>query len=254
MKNKENNICRRCYDKEVVFFCHSCPKKFSKLCSDCDTYIHSVIPYKNLHLRDRVENTKDDNYIKMSEFNGNKIKELEEKTNYQNDIINKLNLKIEEFKNNIYKLIAKIKNLNKEKESCLNKMIYLKTEIEKYKKENESIKESFADNHIITTKLNNELNIKEKEIEEIKYYYNNKITDLTNEKKYLLNEVDNYNNKLIEQNNINEEKIKENDLLKNKILKLEQENNENLKIISELRKENKELIRRLNNNYIIQEN
>ena len=133
-------------------------------------------------------------------------------------------------------------------------MIFLKTEIEKYKKENESIKESFADNHIITTKLNNELNIKEKEIEEIKYYYNNKITDLTNEKKYLLNEVDNYNNKLIEQNNINEEKIKENDLLKNKIVKLEQENDENLKIISELRKENKELIRRLNNNYIIQEN
>ena len=90
-------------------------------------------------------------------------------------------------------------------------------------------------------------------MEEIKYYYNNKITDLTNEKKYLLNEVDNFNNNLIEQYNINKEKIQENDLLKNKILKLEQENNENLKIISELRKENKELIRRLNNNFIIQD-
>ena len=81
----------------------------------------------------------------------------------------------------------------------------------------------------------------------------NKITDLTNEKKYLLNEVDNFNNNLIEQYNINKEKIQENDLLKNKILNLEQENDENLKIISELRKENKELIRRLNNNFIIQD-
>ena len=143
--------------------------------------------------------------------------------------------------------------MNKEKESYLNELNLLKTEIEKYKEENKSIKETFNDNHNITTKLNKELNIKEKELEEIKYYYNNKITDLTNEKKYLLNEVDNFNNNLIEQYNINKEKIQENDLLKNKILNLEQENDENLKIISELRKENKELIRRLNNNFIIQD-
>ena len=95
---KENNICRRCHNKEIVLFCHSFPKQFNKLCSDCDTYIHSIIPYKNLHLRDRIEIINNDNYSKMREFNDEKIKELEEKTNYQNEIINKLNLKIKEFK------------------------------------------------------------------------------------------------------------------------------------------------------------
>ena len=103
-------------------------------------------------------------------------------------------------------------------------------------------------------KLNNELKIfneklnkKELELEEIKYYYNNKISDITNEKKYLLNEIDKWNNNLFEQKDLNKKNKEENILLQNKIINFEKDNDENLKIISQLQKENKELIRRLNN-------
>ena len=57
---------------------------------------------------------------------------------------------------------------------------------------------------------------------------------------------------LIEQKNNDKQIIEENDLLKNKIDNLEKENNESLTIISQLRRENKELIRRLNNSFIYQ--
>ena len=263
MKNNENIICQRCGKKEVLFFCHSCPKKFSKFCSDCDTFIHSIIPYKNLHLRDKIEIPNNDKFEKMCELQTEKIKELEEKNNYQNDVINKLNLKIEEFKKNIYQLTETIKSLNRDKDiylNELNKLNYLKKEIEKYKKENKSIKESLNENQIKISELNNELNLvndkfnlKEAELDEIKYYYNNKISDSTKEQRYLLKEIDTWNNNLIELNIINKEKIKENEQLKNKIVNLEEENYENLKIIADLRKENKELIRRLNNNFIRKE-
>ena len=254
MKNKENIICQRCLKNEVLYFCYSCPKQFNILCSDCDTYIHSIIPYKSLHLREKIEFLNEDKNINNSQKTDEIIKELEDKNIHQEDIINKLNTRIEEKKKNIYQLIKQIKHLKREKQNYINELNYIKVEIEKYKTENEAIKEKLEENIKEINKLNNELKIfneklnkKELELEEIKYYYNNKISDITNEKKYLLNEIDKWNNNLIEQKDLNKKNKDENILLQNKIINFEKDNDENLKIISQLQKENKELIRRLNN-------
>lgn len=257
MKNKDNFICQRCNRNKILFFCHSCPKQFNRLCSDCDTYIHSIISYKSMHLRDKIDTNEISMYNQRREFKNEKMKELEEKSLYQIDIINKLNTQIKNFKNEIYQLIEEIKNLNREKQNYLNELNYLKSEIEKYKKENYTMKENIKGNNNEISKSKNELNStnkklkkKESELEEIKYYYNNKISDLIREKNYLLNEMDKWNNNLIEHKDLNNQIREENNLLQAKVVKLEKENDENLMIISHLQKENKELIRRLNKTLI----
>jgi len=260
MTNNEiiNFICQRCQKNKVLYVCHSCPIQFNKLCSDCDTYVHSIIAYKIKHLREKIETLDKYKYLKELQNKNKIIKELEEKNISQIDTINKLNSIITQFKNKIHQLIVQIQIFSKEKESYMKELTNLKSEIDKYKKENKQIQESMNENNLQLTKLNNELNktshnlqIKESELEEIKYYHNNKVLDLTKEKNYLLNELDNWNNKLTEQISTSKQYIDENKSLKNKIVNLEKENEENLKIISLLRKENKELIRRLNNPFLL---
>ena len=94
---------------------------------------------------------------------------------------------------------------------------------------------------------NNKLKTKESELEEMNFYFNNKISDSMKENKYLLNELENLNNMIIKKSHSYKEIVEENHLLNDKILNLEHENKETLKIILQLRRENQELIRRLNN-------
>ena len=94
---------------------------------------------------------------------------------------------------------------------------------------------------------NNKLKTKESELEEMNFYFNNKISDSMKENKYLLNELENLNNMVIKKSHSYKEIVEENHLLNDKILNLEHENKETLKIILQLRRENQELIRRLNN-------
>ena len=254
MKNKDNFICQRCRANEVLFFCYSCPKQINKLCSDCDTYIHSIIPYKNLHLRDKIENIDEYKYFKERQIKNEKNKGLEEENKYQINIINQLNLRIEELQKNIYKLIEEIKKISIEKESYIKELNNLKTEIESHKKENKHMKNTLNENKMKIAKLNdelisenNKLKTKESELEEMNFYFNNKISDSMKENKYLLNELENLNNMVIKKSHSYKEIVEENHLLNDKILNLEHENKETLKIILQLRRENQELIRRLNN-------
>jgi hypothetical protein len=121
MKNKEKKediICQRCQKNQISFLCNSCPKPFDKLCFECDTYVHSIIPYKKFHQRtnfiinNNIENSnkKDDNNAKNNLINEYQkhLKELEEKCHFQIDLINKLKSENNILKNNIVKLNVEI--------------------------------------------------------------------------------------------------------------------------------------------------
>ena len=102
---KEKIICQRFKNNQIVFCCNSCPKPFDKLCSECDTYVHSIIPYKKLHNRIKIDNFFNNNKLneeinlkkdKLNVIENDKnlneklqkeIKELKEKNNFQIEII-----------------------------------------------------------------------------------------------------------------------------------------------------------------------
>ena len=200
MEKQENIICQRCQKNQISFCCSSCPKPFDKLCSECDTYVHSIIPYKKLHQRTNYLNN--NIYEKDSKNENNKnlineyniqFKELKEKNNLQIDIINKLKIENNILRNNISKLIEQSNNLNNQKEKYIKELSYLKKEIEKYKNENNSLKIDLDKSCKIINELNNnlrnlnnDLEKKDLEIEEIKDYFNNKINNKKDEEKYLL--------------------------------------------------------------------
>ena len=254
-EKKENIICQRCQKNQISFCCSSCPKPFDKLCSECDTYVHSIIPYKKLHQRisyfnnnlSEQDSIKENNQNLINEFNI-QFKELKEKNSLQIDIINKLKTENNILRNNMSKLIEQNNNLNNKKEEYVKEINYLKNEIEQYKNENKSLKIDLDKSCKIINELNNnlrnlnnDLEKKEIEIEEIKNYFNNKINNKKNEEKYLLKVLDNSNCKLIEKNDISYKLKEENDLLKKRLIKFEEENLDNLKLISQLHKENKTL-------------
>ena len=161
----EKIICHRCQKNEVSFFCQMCPKQFNKLCFDCDIYVHSIIPYKNMHIRDRIENTDEYKSIEERVYKNEIIEEMKNKLISQNNLINNLNSKIKEFENKIYLLIEQIKNFYREKESYIEELNNLKKEIELYKKENNLFQEKLTELNI----TNNKLHEKESELEQIKY-------------------------------------------------------------------------------------
>ena len=256
MNNQEEmelSLCQRCKKNIILFYCSSCPKPFDKLCSDCDTYVHSIIPYKKYHQRINLGNSLVDNNIINNKNYQKEIKELEDKSAYQINIINKLIKENTDLKNDMIKLIEDNKNLIKEKEEYLKELKYFKNEIEKNRSKNNLLINDINKGKEIINKLNEKLNImnksldeKEIEIEEMKNYYSNKIKNTKGEKEYLLRVLDNSNSKLIDTNKSSYQLKEENELLKKRLINFEQENVENLKIISQLHKENKELIHRIN--------
>ena len=253
MKNKEKIICKRCCKNKALFYCHSCPSQFNQLCSQCDTHVHSIISYKKMHKRDKLYYNDNIEFIQEKKIVEEKIKNFEEKSWIQYDTIEKLNKKIKQFKEQINILIEENRILKKEKECFIDELNYLKIKIESFKKENQSMEEKLKENDIALNKINIELikskdilSLKENELREIKFSFDDKVSELDKEKKYLLNDINDTMNKLFSQKDLCEEKIEENNFLKNRISKLEVENNENLIIISQLKKENDKIIKRLN--------
>ena len=271
MSQKEKIICQRCKNNQILFCCNSCPKPFDKLCSECDTYVHSIIPYKKVHNRTKIDNffnnnnTHEEIDLKLNKLNiiqkennineklQKEIKELKEKSNFQIDTINKLKLENDILKNDIMKLVEQNKALKKENEEYQKEINYIKLELEKCKNDNISIKKDLNKSILIINELNNNLrnlnnniNIKENEIEELKIYFDKKLNKTNDEKEYLLKVLDNSNYKLIEKNDISFQLKEENEILKKRVILFEQENIDNLKLISQLHKENKELIHRIN--------
>ena len=97
----------------------------------------------------------------------------------------------------------------KEKDNYLKELEYLRNEMDRYMKENMSMKKELNNNNRIINDLKNNLNIacdklidKEKEIEEIKYYFDNEISGNKGEKEYLLKVLDDSNLKLQERNDV----------------------------------------------------
>ena len=268
---KEKIICQRCKNNQIVFCCNSCPKPFDKLCSECDTYVHSIIPYKKLHNRIKIDNFFNNNNLKeeinlkkdklnviendknLNEKLQKEIKELKEKNNFQIVTINKLYLENNILKNDLMKLIEQNKVLKKENEDYQNELNIIKLELEKSKKDNVITKKELNKSILIINKLNNNLrninitlNQREDEIEELKIFFDKKVNKTKDEKEYLLKILDSSNNKLIERNDISFQLKEENEILKKRVILFEQENIDNLKLISQLYKENKELIHRIN--------
>ena len=256
MKNQEElelSICQRCKKNIISFYCSSCPKPFDKLCSDCDTYVHSIIPYKKYHQRSNLGNSFVNNNFLDNKNYKKEIEELEEKSTYQINIINKLIKENADLKNDMKKLIEQNNILLKEKEQYLKELNFFKNEMEKNQNKNNLLINELNKSNELIKKLNEKLNImknglseKEIEIEEMKNYYNNKITSTKGEKEYLLRALDNSNIKLIDNNKNYYQLKEENELFKKRLINFEQENVENLKLISQLHKENKELIHRIN--------
>ena len=268
---KEKIICQKCKNNQILYCCNSCPKPFDKLCSECDTYVHSIIPYKKLHNRTKIDiffnnnNLNEEMNLKKNKLDITKndnnnnsklqeeIKELKEKSKLQNDIINKLKLENDILKNDIVKLVEQNKVLKKENEEYQKELNIIKIELEKSKNDNITIKKDLNKSILIINELNNNLrnlnnniNEKENEIEELKIYFDKKINKTKDEKEYLLKVIDSSNYKLIEKNDISFQLKEDNEILKKRVILFEQENIDNLKLISQLYKENKELIHRIN--------
>ena len=74
--------------------------------------------------------TKERHLLQEKSLYEEKMKEFEEKSFLQIQVINKLNLKISQFKEQMKILIEEIKILNKEKECFNDELNYLKNEIE----------------------------------------------------------------------------------------------------------------------------
>ena len=155
-EEKVNIICQRCKNNPIFFCCNSCPKPFDKLCFECDTYVHSIIPYKKLHIRNKINNSFDEikinQEVKLTNEKNDKIyielKELKEKCNLQFDIINKLHFENNLLKNNIMKLDKQNNYLKKEKEEYQKNLNNLKNELEKYKKENNDLRKDLTFIHL----------------------------------------------------------------------------------------------------------
>lgn len=308
---ERNNMikCQRCKVNNISFYCQSCPKPFDKLCQECDTYVHSIIPFKRQHERFKiglfsqnnmeilsVDNSPylnrinklgemtNNNYIPPSQNKiisisnnnnqktiNNNIKGTEEIKYYLNcyqERINELeleNYKLKQtinnlssenltFRENHNKTIEKNIILEKEKEILLEKIKILREEVEKYAKENIEFKTDIDNKVKIIDKLDtnlksvsNKLEKKECECSEANIYFNNKTKEMNDEKHYLLSLINDSNIKA-NNNDMKTLKYKEEiEFLKNRLVDLEQENVNSLKTISQLQRENKELIHRLNN-------
>ena len=165
----------------------------------------------------------------------------------------KLYLENNVLKNDLMKLVEQNKVLKKENEDYQNELNIIKLELEKSKKGNVITKKDLNKSILIINELNNNLrninntlNQREDEIEELKIFFDKKINKTKDEKEYLLKILDSSNNKLIERNDISFQLKEENEILKKRVILFEQENIDNLKLISQLYKENKELIHRIN--------
>jgi hypothetical protein len=269
-KRNLNIICQRCKKNQISYYCYSCRKPFNSLCSECDTYVHSIIPYKKFHNRVKLDNFADNNINANNNYNILSISKSQNNLNFTldtskennkinekvfevNATINKLNSEKIFLKENVIQLTEKNNLLMKEKDNYLKELEYLRNEMDRYMKENMSMRKEINDNNRIINDLKNNLNTvcdklndKEKEIEEIKYFFDNKISGNKGEKEYLLKVLDDSNLKLQERNDVSIQLKKENELLKQRLINFEQDNLDNLKLISQLQKENKELIRCIN--------
>jgi len=269
-KRNLNIICQRCKKNQISYYCYSCRKPFNSLCSECDTYVHSIIPHKKFHNRVKLDDFADNNINVNNNYNTLSISKsqnnlnitldtskennkINEKVFEVNATINKLNSEKTFLKENVIQLTEKNNLLMKEKDNYLKELEYLRNEMDRYMKENMSMRKELDDNNRIINDLKNNLNIvsdklndKEKEIEEIKYYFDNQISDNKGEKEYLLKVLDDSNLKLQERKDVSIQLKKENELLKQRLINFEQDNLDNLKLISQLQKENKELIRCIN--------
>ena len=259
MNKKEINdekICQRCRNSEILFSCISCPKPFDKLCFECDTYVHSIMPSKRLHLRTPINNIMNINNskeVKIINSNEGNNAEIENRVKELIDLIKELKLENNNLKNNIIKIVEENKIIKEENKEFLKEINLLKIELEQKRNQINLASKDLNKSNTIINELNNslrllknELDKKEIELVELKEYFNRKIYNTKYEKDYLLSQLDNSNNKLINKNTSFSNLKEENELYKKRLIDFEKENYENLKIISQLHKENKELIHRIN--------
>ncbi|MCQ2818597.1 MAG: hypothetical protein MJ252_15115, partial [archaeon] len=239
------STCFRCKKNPIEYKCNDCPPEFNKLCSICDTDIHSKIPFKMNHNRKRffksfpLDENKNSVYKRPNDSfeiskeespskfptkdispNDTKLRILNETKNSQNKIIDDLIKRNEE-------LLKENKDLKAE----LNYLQHNDEDVENYYKKIVSDLNKKMKNYQTVIK---DYQQKIKELEDKNEEQNNFIETQILSKDGLMKKMD---EKIEEQKNLNQL----NELLEFKYNTLTEDKNNLINMVGDLKEENKDL-------------